>query len=275
MRSDRPTAAANGWSHRPDQRGLRRSVAGVIAAAVVAVGACSDINTDPKAVAAIAFDSVAAPSIVAGDTLRDSLGVVRRLHASAYNLQGAVLTGVPIRFRSPDLRVTVDSVTGVVTADSIRPSPVRLVAQAAGLQTAPDSLYVIPSPDSVVVTNPNDSLLYSVRDTTPVVSNALAVRVVHLTAPATLDAVQHYRVSYSIAYPVDTLLVRLVGDEATRRSTIDTTDADGNAGRRIRLRPIKITSQTDSVVVFATVRYRGLPVAGSPVRFLLRVKPRS
>ncbi len=255
-------------------RGVRWLVAGVMAAGVGITGACSDINTDPKAVAAIAFDSVASPSIVAGDTLRDSLGVVRRLHATAYNLQGAALAGVPIRFRSPDRRVVVDSVTGIVTADSVRPTPVRIVAQAAGLQTAPDSLYVIPSPDSVIVTTARDSLLYSLRDTTPVVSNALSVRVVHLTAPTTLDAVQHYLVSYSIRYPADTLLVQLVGDDATRRSRIDTTDADGNAGRRIRLRPLRIMSQTDSVVVFATVRYRGLPLAGSPVRFVLQVKPR-
>lgn len=257
------------------QRGLRGSFAGLIAAGIGATAACSDINTDPKVVASIALDSIAAPSIIAGDTLRDSLGVVRPLHATAYNLQGTALTGVSIRFRSPDRRVTVDSITGIVTADSIRPTPVRVLAQAGGLQTALDSLYVIPSPDSVVVTNPRDSLVYSVRDTTPVVSNALSVRVVHLTTPTTLDAVQHYLVSYSISYPADTLLVQLVGDDAARRSRIDTTDTDGSAGRRIRLRPIRIMSQTDSVVVAATVRYRGLPIAGSPVRFVLQVKPRS
>lgn len=278
MRTDRKAVAVDSTPRNAMRRGVRRRfggmVAGVIAAGISLVTACSDINTDPKVVAAIALDSIAAPSIVAGDTLRDSLGVVRRLHATAYNLQGAVLTGVPIRFRSPDRRVVVDSVTGIVTADSIRPTPVRILAQAGGLQTAPDSLYVIPSPDSVTVTNPRDSLLYSLRDTTPVVSNALSLRVVHLTAPTTLDAVQHYLVSYSIRYPADTLLVQLVGDNPAGRSRIDTTDTDGNAGRRIRLSPIRIVSQTDSVVVFATVRYRGVPVAGSPVRFVLQVKPR-
>jgi hypothetical protein len=32
-------------------------------------------------------------------------------------------------------------------------------------------------------------------------------------------------------------------------------------------------SVNDSVVVIATVRYRGVPVAGSPVRFVVQVKP--
>lgn len=242
--------------------------------AAFGVAGCSDINTDPAVVASISLDSVAAPSIVAGDTLRDASGVVRRLHATAYNVQGAPLTQVQVRYRSPDLRVFVDSVTGLVTADSARPTPARLVAQAGGLQTAPDSLYVVLAPDSIFAVNARDSLLYSLRDSTLNVSNALAARLVHRSTSTTLDPVQHYTVSYAISYPADTLLAQLVGDNSARASRIDTTDADGNAGRRIRISPIRLTSTTDSVVVFAIARRMGVPVAGSPVRFVLQLKPR-
>lgn len=244
-----------------------------LGASLSIIGACSDVNTDPKVVASISLDSIAAPSIVAGDTLRDSLGFARPVHATAFNLQGAALTGIPVRYRSPDRLVVVDSITGIVTADSVRTSAVRLVAQAGGLQTVPDSLYIVPTPDSIVVVNPRDSLLYSLRDTTPVVSNPLSLSVVHRTTATALDPVQHYLVSYSILYPADTLLVKLVGDDPARTARVDTTDASGNASRRIRLRPIRIVSPTDSVVVIATVRYRGAPVAGTPVRFVLQVKP--
>lgn len=254
-------------------RASRSAVAVMIAVGIAIIGACSDINTDPKVVASIAFDSIAAPSIVAGDTLRDSLGVARSVHATGFNLQGAALTGIPVRYRSPDRLVVVDSITGTVTADSIRPTAVRLVAQAGGLQTVPDSLYVVPTPDSVIAGNQRDSLLYSVRDTAAVVSNPLSLRVVHRTTATALDPVQHYLVSYSILYPADTLLVQLVGGNLARTARVDTTDADGNANRRIRLRPIRIVSPTDSVVVVATVRYRGAPVPGTPVRFVLQVKP--
>lgn len=261
-------------------RGPRRVITvRLIAAIFASVGitaladACGDINTDPKVIASIAIDSIAAPSIVAGDTLRDSLGIVRRLHATAFNLQNEVVTGLAIRYRSPDLRVTVDSITGIVTADSVRPTPVRLVAQAGGLQTIPDSLYVVPVPDSVIAINPRDSLLYSLRDTTLDVSNALSVRVVHRTTATIVDPVQHYLVSYSITYPADTLFAQLVGDDANRGAKIDTTDVDGNAGRRIKFRPIRLVSPVDSVIVFATVRYRGIAVAGAPVRFVLQIKP--
>lgn len=255
----------------PVLRLLAPMLAGVTLAGLVA--ACSDINTDPKVVASIALDSIAAPSIVAGDTLRDSLGIARPLHATPFNLQGDALTGLAVRYRSPDPRVTVDSITGVVTADSVRPTPVRIVAQAGGLQTVPDSLYVVPTPDSVISINARDSLLYSLRDSTLNVSSALSVRVVHRTTATTLDPVQRYLVSYLITYPVDTLFAQLVGDDPTRGSRVDTTDADGNAGRRIKFRPIRLTSPADSVIVFATVRYRGVPVAGAPARFVLQIKP--
>ena len=59
------------------------------------------------------------------------------------------------------------------------------------------------------------------------------------------------------------------------RLVFDTTAADGIASRRVRVRPIGITSQLDSVIVIATVRYRGATVRGSPVRFVILVKPKT
>lgn len=255
------------------RRVLGRVTVTVLAGIVAVVGACSDINTDPKVVASISLDSTATPSIVAGDTLRDSLGIVRPLHATAYNLAGDVLTSIPIRYHSPERHVSVDSVTGIVTADSVRPTPVRLVAEAGGLQTVPDSVYVVPIPDTVVATNARDSLLYSLTDTTLDVSNALTVRVLHHTAATTLDPVQGYLVSYAIRYPTDTLLAQLVGNDPTRGSRVAATGTDGSAGRRVKIRPIRIVATNDSVVVLATVRYRGALIAGAPLTFILQVKP--
>lgn len=238
-----------------------------------ALTACTDINTDPKSVASIAIDTVPAPFILDGDSLRDTLGVARPLHATAYNPQGAALTGVPVLFRTADRRVHVDSVRGYVTADSVRPTPVRIVAQAGGLQTLPDSLFIVPPPDSIVAVNPADSLLYSLKDSTLDVSSPLSVKVLHRNGTTTPDIVRGYLVSYAITYPSDTLLAQLVGLDG-RASRVDTTRADGTAGRRVRLRPIRLTAATDSVVVLAMIRVRGVPVTGAPLRFVLQVRPR-
>jgi hypothetical protein len=237
-----------------------------------AATACIDINTDPTSVASIALDTVAAPFILDGDSLRDTLGVARPLHATAYNPKGAAL-GIPIVFRSADLGVHVDSLTGYVTADSARPTPIRIVAQAGGLQTVPDSLFVVPPPDSVVAVNAADSLLYSLKDSTLNVSSPLRVKVLHRKTNAPADIVRGYLVSYAITYPSDTLLAQLVGLDG-HPSRVDTTKSDGTAGRRVRVRPLHLTAATDSVVVLAMIRVRGVPVTGAPLRFVLQVRPR-
>ena len=63
-------------------------------------------------------------------------------------------------------------------------------------------------------------------------------------------------------------------DDGTRVTSLDTTASDGTAGRRLRVRSLLLPTKPDSFVVIATVRYRGAPVRGSPVRFVIRTQPR-
>jgi hypothetical protein len=55
---------------------------------------------------------------------------------------------------------------------------------------------------------------------------------------------------------------------------MDTTDASGIAGRRVRISVTKLTAQVDSVIVQASVRHRGQHVRGSPMRLVLKLKPK-
>lgn len=243
-----------------------------IAAAGTAV-ACAEISTDPKLVASIALDTIASPSIVANDSLRDTLGVARPLHATVFNIQGTSLASAPVRFGSPDSGIVVDSVLGYVVADTARANGVRLFAATGSLQAAPDTIYIVPTPDTVVAVNATDSLLYSLTDTTANISNPLQLQLLHVTSLSTTIPVRSYLVSYRITYPADTTLAQLVTRDGLRKSTLDTTDATGTSGRRIRLRTLSLSSTNDSVVVVAMVRYHGMPVPGAPVRFVLQVKP--
>ena len=248
-------------------------IACLLAAAVTAVFACADISTDPKLVASIAMDTLPYPSIVAHDSLRDSLGIARPLHGTVYNIQGTPITSIPIRFRTPDAGAAVDSVSGYVVGDTARTTPVRLIAVSGSLQAAPDTIYIVPTPDTAIAANATDSLLYSLSDTTPKLSNPLQLQLLHRAPASASQPVRSYLVSYRIAYPADTLLAQLVTRDGARRSILDTTAADGTSARRIRLRILSLTSARDSVVVIATARYRGVPVAGMPLRFVLQVKP--
>ena len=236
--------------------------------------ACGDVSGSSTSVLSIQFDSLAAPSVVVGDTLRDTTGAVIVPKVHAFNFKGEEILPAPVRFVSPDSGVVVDSLTGIVVADSLRSTPARIVATVGGLQ-AIQKVDVTLRPDSLAAVHGVDSLSYSLLDTTLNVSPMLTVRLSHGVAPND-SAVKSYIVSFAIVSQSDPQLGQLL-DAAGKPSAVAITDATGMAGRTIRLHPLFLSSGTtaDSIIVNATAKYRGVRVKGSPVRLVLKVKPRS
>jgi hypothetical protein len=248
-------------------------IACAVALAAISVASllsCTDIPTSDTAVLSIAFDSLAAPSVVVGDTLRDSTGKAVPIQATVFNFQGTVISGAPVRFHALDRGLRVDSVTGFAIGDSVRATPARIAVSVGGLQ-AIRTLDVVLRPDTVASVNGRDSVLYSLLDSTKNVSPALSVRVLH-SLTSSDSAVKSYVVSFAVISPADTLLAILV-NEGGKSSRVDTTDATGLASRQIRISPGRLTALTDSVIVHATVKYHGAHLRGSPVRLVLKVKP--
>ena len=237
---------------------------------LAAIG-CTDVSGNSTSVLSIVFDSLAAPSVVVGDTLRDTTGTVVRPVVHAFNFKGQEIIPAPVYFLSPDSGITVDSATGIVVADSLRSTPARIVATVGSLQ-AVQTVVVTLSPDLIQAVNGLDTLQYSLTDSTLNVSTQLQVKLTHGAAPND-SAVNSYIVSFAIVAQSNPQLGQLV-DDAGNASVVATTDASGIAGRRIRVRPLFLTSApVDSIVVNATAKYRGVRVNGSPVRLVLLLKP--
>jgi hypothetical protein len=176
-------------------------------------------------------------------------------------------------FQSPDSGLAVDSLTGIVVGDSLRSTPARIVATIGTLQ-AIQRLDVTLRPDFIAALHDRDSLTYSLIDTTLNVTSEqtmLTTKLSHGVAPND-SAVKSYIVSFAIVSQSDPRLAELVNGAGTP-AVVDTTDANGVAGRRIRLHPLYLTSPVDSIIVNATARYRGIPVSGSPIRLVLIIKP--
>jgi hypothetical protein len=188
----------------------------------------------------------------------------------AFNFNGEEIIPTPVFFLSPDSGVTVDSATGIVTADSLRTTPARIVATVGNLQ-ASQKVDVTLRPDLLQAINALDSLSYSPTDSTLNISVPMQVRLSHGVAPDD-SAVKSYIVSFAIVAQSDPRLGELVND-AGAASVVDTTDASGIAGRKIRLHSLFITAPSDSIVINATAKYRGVQVNGSPVRLVLLLKP--
>jgi hypothetical protein len=233
--------------------------------------ACVEIPTGAEEVLSFEIDPLPSPSVVAGDSLRDTLGVVTPISVTAFNYQGQVVENVAARFRALDSRVRVDSMTGVVTGDTASATPSRILATFEGFN-AFIAVPVTLRPDTIVPANDRDSLGYSLTDTAANVSGALGVKVLHgLTT--TDSAVASYRVTFDLVPESDSLLARLINDAGTR-SRVDTTDGNGVANRKLKIDVAHLGAAIDSVIVMANVKYKGQHVRGSPMRLVLKLRPK-
>jgi hypothetical protein len=250
------------------------------AVAVVAAawtGACTEVGTAPDGIVALAFDTLPYPSVVAKDTLRDSTGRAAPLRAVAYNADGDVIAEPAVRYIALDTGVDITS-QGYLIATTRTSGTVRVVAAAASLQSLQKTVTVTRAPTAFAASGATaDTLVYALPDAPSNVSKAMTVKLTRDSAGTALG-VPGFLVSWRVTFrgqtvaPTDTTLSSL-WDESRKMSTVDTTAADGAAARMLRIRPKGLPSLADSFVVYASAKYRGDPVAGSPVKFVIHFRP--
>ncbi|HKN58159.1 MAG TPA: hypothetical protein VJV97_04865, partial [Gemmatimonadaceae bacterium] len=105
------------------RREAARRLRALAVASIGAVAACSDVSGSSTSVLSIQFDTLPSPSVVVGDTLRDTTGAIVHPVVRAFNFKGEEIIPAPVFFVSPDSGVTVDSATGIVVGDSLRSTP--------------------------------------------------------------------------------------------------------------------------------------------------------
>lgn len=253
------------------RRSLRAAGIAFLIAAVAA--ACNEVGTNPNTPVAIQLDAPASPSVLLGDTLRDSLGHAAPLHVTVFNYKNDSIAGIPVSFLAVDSTgaVTVDPALGVVVGHSLVPG-VLVVATAAGLQSIPDTIAVVDTPSVMLAEDSaRDSVDFSfaggLRDTVL----TLRVRLLHLTDSV---AVPRYAVHYTIVHPApydntDSTNVQVVKNQ-TVAQLVDTTDANGSTNLGLKLTPFTHAFNDSLVVQVSATAPGGLP-AGSPVTYVRRI----
>lgn len=276
-------------SGRPHRRSGPATVIRCGTALLLACGvatACTEIGTNPDEPAAIEFSALPSPSVVIGDTLRNEAGLVMPARATVLNVRGDLIANAVVRYLYADLRrdtaLAVDSLTGVIRALRASTGDARVAARAGGSLQVLRVLVITTRPDSVEVnTQPLARFTTVLPDTgraraSANTSSSFTATVRHADAVTGGSGVNAWLVRYELLKPANasndtTAAVYLVDDQG-RASVLDTTDASGNAGRRVRIRASAFpTSSLDSVIVRATATYRGRTLAGAPVRFALPV----
>ena len=227
----------------------------------------------------LAFDGIPWPALLAGDTLRDSLGVASPLRAHAYDANGREITSAPFRYFTLDTGVVVDS-SGTMRATTRRDGTVRVVASLGALQSDDRLLRVTHRPDSAfAATAPAITLEYAIPDVSTNLSPEMRISLVSRDITAASPGVGGWRVRWRTVHAGDTLAVSDTSWVALQttggvRSTVDTTAADGSSTRKLRVFVTRIPAPIDSFIVLADIRLYGARVPGSPVRFVVRVNPK-
>lgn len=265
----------------------------MVAAGFVLTGlggtACAEVGTAPDVPAAIELPPFAFPSVVVGDTLRNEDGAVTPIQAIVRNSAGDVLPDAAVRYLYADFNrdsaLRVDSVTGVVVALKAMAAEGRLAARAgSSLQVLrpilttvrPDTAFAGPAPTTELITVFPDTGRAAARANT---TRELTVQLRNRQT-ATETQVNGWLVRFRLLRPAnptnDTSGAAYLVNDGGGASVIDTTTG-GSAGRSVRVRAAQFpvaqgtSFVRDTVVVEATVTYRGRPVAGSPMRLVAPV----
>ncbi len=248
--------------------------------------ACAEIGIGPNEAAAIELDPFPSPSVVVGDTLRTIDGVVSPVRARVFNVRGELIGDAAPRYLYADYNIdsalAIDSATGIVVARTLVAGDKRIAARIGGTLQVLRGIRIVTRPDSVSGTSLTEILGTTVPDTGRQgqennSTKALSVTVRNRDGNA-VSPVRSWPVRFQLVSPAnptnDTMAAVYLVDDQGRASTLDTTDDSGAAGRRVRVRALQfpVGAAVESVVVRATVTYRGQPLKGSPVRITAPVR---
>lgn len=257
----------------------------LVGPALIGCVACTEVGTDPNAVVALRFEGSAYPSIVVGDSLRDSLGALQPLVATALNYKNEPVPDVPIEFSSPDtvLRVFDDGVV-FATRRTAGDAPARVFATTGSLQSQPDSLFVVHRADSIRAGKDVETVFVGTAGGTSG-PDSLAFSIFGDTVAGQPKAtVRSWLVSFRLRHrgqllaPTDTTFAYTFetgGGSPPRRiaTFIDTTDTQGRAARRVFVRSLSSTATEDTIYLIATIRKRmpnSAPVSAETMILLRR-----
>jgi hypothetical protein len=255
-----------------------RSAWGVVlgTAAIIAIS-CGEVPTLPDGVAYITPVLLPLPAVAAGDTLRDSLGNAAPLRVRAFGRDSQEILGLPTTFVPTTLPadVTIDANGFLVADDTVR--NVQIVGRVGDqLQTTVATLLIVPEPTSIgrpAADFAGDTVL-----TLPAL-RALPVTVTGVyrgTVTPVNGIIVRYRVDSlrPAGLPSGRAVLTNAAGSVSRPDSlvaVDTTDATGTASRTVL---VLAGTGVETVFVSASARRLrdGLPLGGSPVSFVVRVR---
>ena len=253
-------------------------------AAVFAI-ACVDMSA-PDGAASISGLILPSPSVVVGDTMRDSAGAVASLRVIAYDANETPVSGLATTFFITDTaKLAHIANSSFLVGD--KQGSVHVIGQVTGVQTTPATvpITIAPTKFALVTTPPlPDTFVVNLTSTTDTTSASAATQALGVTLKGLGDTaslgfiVKYELVSAPATKQGSPSPAVYIGADATKSMLVDTTKATGSS-RSVFVKPALLADQslqsgakTDSVVVLIRTSYKGKPVDGSPIRVKLPLK---
>lgn len=259
---------------------IRRISTLLFVVAGLLVVACIDMSA-PKGPASISSLLLPSPSVVVGDTMRDSAGNRAPLRVIAYDANDAPIPSVATQFFVVDSGAVGHIASGIVIGDKL--GSIHIIGQVAGVQTTPVTVPITVAPTKFALTGKIDTLRVpsaGINDTTSksVGFATIAVTLRGVGDTASLGFIVRYELTKAPATIASSIPGIFFSDDGTKVSAVDTTDGAG-ASRKLYVRSwlladqaLRAGSKVDSAVVMVSTSYKGAPVSGSPIRVVIPIK---
>lgn len=242
--------------------------------------ACVDMSA-PKGPASISTIQLPSPSVIVGDSMRDSNGVAAPLRVIAFDGAGNPIEPIGLQIFIVDTtRAAHLTPTNFLVGDTI--GSTRLVGQISSVQTPVVTVPVTFAPARLVApaTRPDTARPALGTDSLGFSPVAAFVR------SAKDSASQGIIVKYTIVRPPEssptaTSPTVYIGDDSNVPSNRDTTDASGSVSRRLVVIGPALNAQVvfgtkvDSAVVRLDASYKGAPLTNSPLLIVVPIRGRA
>lgn len=241
--------------------------------------ACVDLSA-PNGPASISQVRLPSAFIVRGDVMRDSTGTPAIPIVNEFDASGHVIAGKAAQFFITDSAPAAHfDTTGSLVGDKL--GIVHFIGQVGSLQTPSVAVAVTVLPTSITKgTGALDTIKAPIsQDTTVVGSSPLPILVRGVGDTAVQGVAVHYVLTRTLLSNDAKRPAVYFADLTGKQTSTDTTDAAGSAVRDHLIVRAKLLAdvavatgqKVDSVIVQASVSYRGTPLAGSPVTFVVHV----
>lgn len=234
----------------------------------------------PKGATSISVLQLPSPSVIVGDSMRDSLGAVKPITVIAYDGAGLpIIDAVAQIFVTDTTKFAHLTPAAILVGDSI--GQARLTGQVGGLQTPGVGVPVTYRPAKIVPGAKDTNALLPKLGTdsaTSLSSRAVVAIVRSIEDSASQGIIVRFKLTHVPPNkPGTTGPTAYLADDGRVPQSRDTTIANGNATINVVLNafvlePNIIFGRLDSAVVQAESFHNGKRLAGSPVTIVVPIR---